>query len=127
MSEDRYEALEMIIKVREDGVSWFDYLFDVIAGECEGDPESEENTCTCGMESMGGCSGTLDQCYEWTTNVAAKISPIMIARAVVALWERRYGDEDTDKIIEWAKHEIEFEEYFENREWENEEEEENEL
>jgi hypothetical protein len=31
---------------------------------CEGDPDSEESTCTCGLESMGGSSGTLDQCYR---------------------------------------------------------------
>lgn len=62
--EDRYEALDMIIKVRSDGQSWFDIIHDMITEECEGDPESEENTCTCGMESMGGTTGTLDQCYR---------------------------------------------------------------
>lgn len=123
MNEGRYEAIEMVIKCREDGIEWSDYLFDLITENCQGDPESEENICTCGMESMGGMSGTLEQCYEWSNNVAAHISPIMIARAVVALWERRYGDDNTDKIIEWARKEIEFEEYFENKEWDEEDDE----
>lgn len=64
MNEDRYESLDMIIKVREDGVSWFDMIHDLITEHCQGDPESEENTCTCGLESMGGSTGTLDQCYR---------------------------------------------------------------
>lgn len=64
-SEDRYEAVEMILKVRKDGISWFDFFFDLITEECEGDPESDDaSTCTCGMETMGGSSGTLDQCYR---------------------------------------------------------------
>lgn len=64
MSEDRYEAFEIIIKARPDGKSWFDIFFDLVTDECEGDPESEENTCTCGLESAGGTTGTLDQCYR---------------------------------------------------------------
>ncbi len=62
--EERYESIEMIIKARKDGKEWHDIIFDLITAECEGDPESEENTCTCGLESMGGSSGTLDQCYR---------------------------------------------------------------
>ncbi len=62
--EERYESIEMIIKARKDGKEWHDIIFDLVTAECEGDPESEENTCTCGLESMGGSSGTLDQCYR---------------------------------------------------------------
>ena len=64
MGEDRYEAISMIIKVREDGKSWFDVFLSEVADECQGVPEGEES-CTCGLESMGGMSGTLKQCYEW--------------------------------------------------------------
>lgn len=62
--EDRYEALDMIIKVREDGQTWFDIISDLITETCEGDPDSIENSCTCGLEAMGGTTGTLDQCYR---------------------------------------------------------------
>lgn len=63
-NEDRYETVDFIVKARTDGTTWFDVIFDLITANCEGDPESEENTCTCGLESMGGSSGTLDQCYR---------------------------------------------------------------
>jgi hypothetical protein len=63
MNEDRYETLDMIVKVRPDGQSWFDVISDLITENCEGDPEVE-GSCTCGLESMGGSSGTLDQCYR---------------------------------------------------------------
>lgn len=80
---DRYEALELIIKVREDGESWFDVIMDYISGDCEGgggdcilfgdasDPDcdfhdhTEILPCTCGLESAGGTTGTLAQCYKW--------------------------------------------------------------
>lgn len=62
-SEDRYESLDMILKARSDGVSWFDVISDLITDSCEGDP-NVEGSCTCGLESMGGSSGTLDQCYR---------------------------------------------------------------
>lgn len=121
-AEDHYETVEMVLKSREDGVSWFDYFFDLITENCEGDPESEENDCTCGLETMGGSGGTLEQCYEYGQNLAAGISPIMVAQTIMSLWESRYGDPDTtDKVIEWARKEIEFEDWFENRLWEEEE------
>lgn len=62
-TEERYEALEMIIKARDDDSSWFDILTDMITEQCEG---SEDTPCTCGLESAGGCSGTLDECYRWS-------------------------------------------------------------
>lgn len=61
--EDRYEALELIVKCREDGESWFDIIQELISKDCQG---SEDDPCTCGLESLGGCSGTLDECYRWT-------------------------------------------------------------
>ncbi len=82
MSEERYEAIEMIIKSREDGRSWFDVIEEIISQDCTGgggdcilaagedsDCDDHEHTelfpCTCGLESMGGTSGTLQQCYKW--------------------------------------------------------------
>lgn len=120
--EDRYEAIELILKSRPDGAAWFDVIFDMITESCEG-TDSDEDDCTCGMEMMGGSGGTLKQCYDYTTTVGYKLQPIDLARAIVALNERRYGDVATEKVIEWAQKEIEFEAYFENREWENEEDE----
>lgn len=136
-NEDRFESIEMILKQRDDGTSWFDYLFDLITENCEGgggtclveegdesDCDDHEHNeilpCTCGMEHMGGRSGTLEQCYEHQTNVAANISPIMLARTIVALWEHRQGDDDTARVLTWAHKEIEMEDYFENKGWEKE-------
>lgn len=108
--QDKYESIQMILKSRLDRKPWFDILFDYITENCEGDPDSEENTCTCGLESMGGSSGTLQQCFDHQTSVGQGLQPINLARAIVALNERRYGDDSTSKAIEWAQHEIEFEE-----------------
>lgn len=68
MEEDRYEAFEIIIKARQDGQSWFDVFVDQVTETCEGglQPDGSEASCTCGMESAGGMTGTLDQCYKWT-------------------------------------------------------------
>lgn len=60
--QERYEAINIIIKARADGKPWFDVIFDMITEDCEGD---EEKPCTCGLESAGGSTGTLKQCYEW--------------------------------------------------------------
>lgn len=81
MNEDRYEALELVIKIREDGTSWFDIITDLISENCEGgggecitDDEEEDCDfheheevipCTCGLESAGGMTGTLAQCFKW--------------------------------------------------------------
>lgn len=124
-NEDRYESIEMIIKSREDGVSWFDYFFDLITENCQGKAESDENDCTCGLETLGGSGGTLDQCHEYQTNIVAGISPLMVAQAITFLVDGTNSKEQNkliDKIVKWAREEIRFEEYFENREWENEEE-----
>lgn len=118
MEDDRYEGIELILRSRDDGQSWFDVLFDMIAADCQGDPESEESTCTCGMEHMGGTIGTYDQVNAWTTSVGQGLQPIDLARAIVALAD---GKNAVGPVIDWAHNEIRFEEYFENREWENEE------
>lgn len=59
---DRYEALELIIKRRDDGVSWFDVLSDYISGDCQGgggecilDPC--ENNCH-GLTDCAVCEGS---------------------------------------------------------------------
>lgn len=62
--EDRYEAISLIVKVRDDGENWFDIIADLISENCEGEPDDDTKPCTCGLESMGGCTGTLDQCFR---------------------------------------------------------------
>lgn len=62
-NEDRYEAIEMLIKSRSGEPSWFDIIFDYISQDCQG--SEEEGSCTCGMESMGSTSGTIDQCWKY--------------------------------------------------------------
>lgn len=122
--EDRYEALNLIVKARSDGQSWFDVIHDYITESCEG-TDSDEDDCTCGMESMSGAvEQTLEQAYAYTTTVGSGLQPIDLARAIIDLADGFEPDTPTLKVIEWAKKEIEFEEYFENREWETEDEEE---
>lgn len=62
--EPRYESFDIIIKAREDGGSWFDVFVDMVTENCEGDLETGDG-CTCGLESAGGTTGTLDQCYRY--------------------------------------------------------------
>lgn len=136
--EDHYEGLELIVKSRQDGVSWFDIISDLITQDCEGgggdcivedgdesdcdDHDHEELLpCTCGLESMGGSGGTLEQCYAWKTNLGGGgIQPIDVARVIDFLASPNtapyVAPADRVRIIEWARREIEFEEYFESEE-----------
>lgn len=109
---DRYEVINLIVKSRPDGKSWFDVVFDMITEECQGD--GDEKDCTCGMESMGGSGGTLEQCYSYSTTVGSGLQPIDLARAIADLVDGFEPDSPTKKVIEWARKEIEFEESFEN-------------
>lgn len=61
MDEDQFEAIELIVKKRPDGETWFDVLLDLIAKDCKG---SETDPCTCGLESLAGTSGTLEHCWN---------------------------------------------------------------
>lgn len=112
MEEDRYEVIELIVKSREDGVNWFDLISDFITKDCEG---TEDLPCTCGLEYMGGTSGTLQQCYDSSTSVGQNLQPIDLARALVALSDYQfdtYNMNPTAKAVAWARKEIEFEESF---------------
>jgi len=60
--EDRYEAIQLIVKSRTDGKPWVDIISDLLMGDCQG---SETEPYSCGTESMGGTTGTLDQCYQF--------------------------------------------------------------
>lgn len=68
LEEDRYEHIDILIKSPAEGDPWYDRIFDFITSFCEpiGERDEEGNVegCTCGMESMGGSIGTLDQCYD---------------------------------------------------------------
>lgn len=132
-TEDRYEHIELIVKSRPDGEAWFDVIHDYITKDCdsvrlEDDEEGFEqwSPCQCGMEHMSGMSGTLQQCYDHSTNLGQGIQPIDVARVVVFLANAARAPyssaADRAKIIAWAHNEIEFEAYFENREWEKEDE-----
>lgn len=69
--EERYEAIQLILKKRADGKSWFDIIFDMVTEDCEGsfnfsdDNGDEDLPCTCGLESMSGMYDTVDKCYKW--------------------------------------------------------------
>lgn len=62
--EDRYEVIEIIVRTPSEEPSWFDKIFDLITETCDG--VSDQGPCSCGLESMGGSGGTLDQCYDYT-------------------------------------------------------------
>lgn len=116
--EDRYENLEITIKCRDDGQSWFEVIHDFITEDCQGSPYEEEtgldgHPCTCGLEAMGGHEGTLDECFAWSTSVGKGLQPIDLAYALVHLFEGNdFPLENLAKVMEWARHEIEFEEHW---------------
>lgn len=120
--EDRYESIELILKSRTDGESWFDVIFDMITSDCQGTPYDEEtdedgDPCTCGLEMMGGSGGTLQQCYDHSTAVGYKLQPIDLAKVIIALNEGDYTP-DMFRVLDWATKEIESEAYYENKGWE---------
>lgn len=69
--EERYEAIQLIVKQRADGKSWGDIIFDMITEDCEGsfnfsdDNEDEDRPCTCSLTEMSWTGGTSNQCYRW--------------------------------------------------------------
>lgn len=129
MEEDRYERIELIVKAREDE-SWFDTIFDYISGDCEGGggecldkysdcdehEHSPELPCTCGLESMGGTAGTLQQCYDAGSTVGhirgQRIMFIDVARAIVDMLNTGGWKPETYNVIQWARDEIHFEEHW---------------
>lgn len=63
--EERFEAIHLIIKAPKtdkENDSWFDRIFDLVTSYCTSE---EADECECGMESMGGSGGTLEQCYDY--------------------------------------------------------------
>lgn len=124
--EDRYESIDMILKCRADGESWFDIIFDLITETCEGDPESEENTCTCGMESFGGSAGTLDQCYRHQGIADDLVGPVNKADLLRLLENFTPANEEDQKIYDRLYNECTWWDETLER-WAAEEEEENEL
>lgn len=112
--EDRYTHIDLIVKEPTDGPSWFDVIHELITQNCESVEleDGEWSECSCGMEHMGGSTGTLQQCYDHIDNIDQGLKLIDLARALVALEERRYGDGSTEKAVAWARGEIYFEEHW---------------
>ena len=135
--EDRYENINMLLKTpAPDGSSWFDYLEEIISKDCQGsggdcivepgddsDCDDHDHTelfpCTCGMVSMGGTQGTLQQCYDSDENVGHGLKLIDLAHAIMSIvnhsfntlgnHEEQLEAEIVIKAVEWAKKEIEWE------------------
>lgn len=99
-----YEAIQIVIEHKEGADSWFDKISDLIAGEC-GDGGNE---CTCGLESMGGSSGTLEQCFDSMSTVGGSLQPVDLARVIVALAAGNNTPPKYDRVVEWAESEIRF-------------------
>lgn len=59
--EEKFEVINITIKAPVDGESWFDRIMDFITADCQG---GDEGGCTCGLETMGGMTGTLEQCFD---------------------------------------------------------------
>lgn len=106
-SEDVYEVFEILIKTRSDGQSWYDVIDEFIS-DSSGETE-EDGVCTCGLVSMGGMSGTLDQCFAWGTTVGHGLKYIDLAEAIVALDSGEDIGENVEAVVEWAKAEVTFE------------------
>lgn len=95
-NEERYETINIIIKSRstEEGESWFDVIHDFLTKDCSPilNEEGEEIDCTCGILTMGGCGGTLEQCYDhdrisekWATVETADLKKILLKVAYMGL------------------------------------------
>lgn len=114
-SEDRYESINLIIKARLDGESWFDVIHDYLSQDCEGIFEEElpdgnytdGKPCTCGMETMSGMSGTLQQCYDAGTAVGKNLQPIDLALAILEM-DRGVRNDRVLDVLTWAIKEVEF-------------------
>lgn len=71
--EERYEAIQLILKQRADGKSWGDVIFDMVTADCEGTGNWEDEgegsepdvPCTCSLTEMSWTGGTSAQCYRW--------------------------------------------------------------
>lgn len=110
--EDRYEHIDILIKTPVEGDSWFDRIFDLVTSECQGTPYNEEtdedgDPCTCGMESMGGSSGTLDQCYEhmritekWAQDVLTDDLKLILEAFDHAPWIDGFGTSEMNRVQE---------------------------
>lgn len=125
-NENRYETLDMILKCRTDGQSWFDIISDLITESCEGDPEVE-GSCTCGLESMGGSSGTLDQCYRHCGIADDLVGPVNKADLLRVLENFITEDEEDQKIYDRLYNECTWWDETLERWAEEEDEEDNEL
>jgi hypothetical protein len=119
--EDRYEHIDILIKSPAGEESWFDRLFDFITSFC-----SDEGECTCGMESMGGSGGTLDQCYEhmritekWAQDVLADDLKLALHRLSA---DTGMDDEAYDRLRKAAYWHDDFNERYSNLEDDEEEE-----
>lgn len=102
---DKYEAIDLILEVRPDGERWADILFAYVTQDCQ---ETEDVPCTCGLESMGAMSGTLEQCQAWSDNVGSGLSLIDLAHAIVAYTVPAPGEQPEllGRVVDWAKREI---------------------
>ncbi len=109
--EEKWEHFDIIVRRPAEGDSWFDRIFDLITEDCEEapDPTPEGWSCKCGLESMGGTQGTLQQCYDHIENVGHGLKLIDLARAIYLMSEGLEG-QNHQRVIEWAKYEISFEE-----------------
>lgn len=111
----KYESINLTVRVRADGQSWFDILGDLISADCQGILDNDH--CTCGLEFMGGMVGTLEQCYESDTAVGNGLHHLDLAKTIIALSEGKGGNwspprqspSSPDKVIEWARNEIDSE------------------
>lgn len=119
--DDRYESIELIVKARLDGESWFDIISELISSDCEG---TDDIPCSCGLESMGGSQGTLEQCYDhlrisetWTTVKTQDVKKILNAvskniRTVHLTEDELYAIQRVRKEAYWHD---EFDEWLEQK------------
>lgn len=124
-NEERYEHIDILIKAPEGDDSWFDRISELIESYCS------EGECTCGLESMGGGAGTLDQCYdrmrlseEWADSVKAADLKFFLGLISSHFMLNEEEDEVFQRLYKAAYWHDEFNEWLESI---NEDEEDDEL
>lgn len=61
--EPLYEGIEIVVRTPDGDETWYDRIHDLITATCDGESSADE--CPCGMQSMGGMTGTLERVYDW--------------------------------------------------------------
>lgn len=101
--EPKYEHIDITIAVPTEGESWYDRIFDFIESQLPECTYDETGECSC-IQSMGGCTGTMDQVldYErfsekWAVDVLA--ADLKLAVELIRIYSPSASEEDWYKRL----------------------------